>query len=367
MPVTSGDRVLIHLFHRGEPEGWSGGVSDQDMIASSCGIGRTHVPRTLKPLINGGMITEDLGRAPGRPRRVKVYSLTENGTLAAREAIDRCEKEELDWIDDEGLTHHGSVRDVHIEINHLLVSLSMGSIPLPQFLSILKETVPWNDIMWTSASIGHCGSGPLLPNGWKPYVHKDPIKGQTFDNEELVLIDGLLEKDGMAILKGPSGSGKMEMIDLWSRSRGRRGLVLEKGDSGGNCLEGGPWDLLVLLGGGDPDVDRLLHDDNEVKDIRDQDWPSELNGIDLIMTTSADIALKGPVIEIKGMAWDLFRERATSAGLDELLSQELFRSTKGSPVALRSIIGSSDEYIQDLNDMDTEEAVLKVLLSLKKK
>jgi hypothetical protein len=367
LPVPSSDRVLIHLLKRRDPRGWTGGVSDQDLISSECGIGRTHVPRVIKPLLDDGTVIEDIGRSPGRQRRVKVYSLSETGLEVAEEVHRSTISMEMRWTDEEGLPMEGSIDACYSSINNKLGALSMKVIPLSLFLSLPIEDLKWNDIIWTSTSIKKEGvEGPCTPKGWRSFHLKDRIEGKTFSTDILKKIDEIMDREKMVILKGVGGSGKKDLIELWTRSRSKKALWLEKGEGEeGVCIEGGPFDVLVMLGGGDPGVEHLLLDSNQVKDPRKDDWPAELKEMDLIMTTDVKLDMGGPVVEVQGLEKDFFMDICLKKGISETLTEKIFNATKGSSRGLRNIVGSSKEEIIRLNMMDEDEAVLSILIWIK--
>jgi hypothetical protein len=367
MPVTSGDRILIHILSRGEPDGWSGGVTDQDMISDHTGIGRTHVPRSLRPLIESGFVKEELGRVPGRPRRVKVYSLTIDGFNAAREAMSRCRLEMVEWTDDEGRMREGSVSDSLREVNDRLRSLSMRTIPLALFLSLdIEKTIKWNDLLWIAASLGKESEGPSVPKGWKPTDHDDVPVGIEFDRNLMDGIDTLLEKDGILVIKGERGSGKKDLIRIWSLSRSKKILWLEKGDNEGACLDEGPWDIMVLIGGGDPQVEDLLQEGGSWKDPRNEEWPEELSKMDIILTTEADVEMKGPMLKIEGVTRNSFIRSATDLGMSKDLAEEAYMASCGSPDVLRYVSSISENQVRELNDSDLESAIISILMRSKR-
>lgn len=366
VPVASGDRVLIHLLSRGDPDGWSGGVSDQDLISSMCGIGRTHIPRVLKPLMEQDLIVEDTGRVPDKPRRVKVYSLTQDGAAQARDALARANEVKVYWTDETGRRRSARAVECLDQINSHLRELSMAVLPASLFLSLPIEDLSWNDIMWTSASIRDIhGEGPCIPEGWRPFTFRGGFKGMSFERELLEELDRKIS-GGMVAITGGEDAGKEELIELWSRSRSRKALWLEKGDDDGVCPEGGPWDLIVLVGGADPDISELLIEGAEVKDLRDSHWPREFRSIDLIMTTSADVDLSGPVVKAHGLSGEYFVSRCLERGLPEPLAREISMSTGSSPKALKYLLRCDPRELEQIRDMDSEEAVLKILLELKK-
>lgn len=367
MPVPSSDRVLIHLLQRGEPKGWTGGVSDQDLIAVKCGIGRTHIPRVVRPLIDDEKVIEELGRSPGRQRRVKVYSLSFRGRDLANSVLKEVLSMEMKWKDDNGQFHEGTVEECHREINSRLFELSLEKVPLSLFISLSLEDLKWNDIIWMSTSIlKEMEKGPETPAGWRRYRPRERIEGMPFSREQLEEMDRFVKELGIVLIKGIPGSGKKDMIGLWLRSRKRNGLWLEKGEGEeGVPLEGGPWDTLILLDGGDPGVESLLMDEVKVKDPRGDDWGDELRSLDLIMTTDANIDPDGPMVEASGISSSLFLDICMKKGLGQDLSQRIYDASKGSSRAIRYIAGLSEEEIDDMGKMDADDAVMRVLLAIK--
>ena len=90
MILTSAERVLVHLHAL-----WNlreaGRESTQAGIADGAQIVRSHVPRTLKPLIEEGLVESRDARIRGHTRRTKVYALTPSGVARARELLDGIE------------------------------------------------------------------------------------------------------------------------------------------------------------------------------------------------------------------------------------------------------------------------------------
>ena len=102
--VTVKDRVLLHLLdywgqiHRAE---WPVALT-QDGIAGVVGISRSHVAVTLPDLIEEGMVEPSTQRVEGRPRRVKVYTLTYKGGTYAVSTVQRLLRTEVTALDDTG-------------------------------------------------------------------------------------------------------------------------------------------------------------------------------------------------------------------------------------------------------------------------
>jgi hypothetical protein len=102
--VTVRDKILLHLLdywgqiQRSE---WPAALT-QDGIAGVVGISRSHVAVTLPDLIEEDMIESSLQRVEGRPRRVKVYSLTYKGGSYAGGVVQRLLVANVTALDDSG-------------------------------------------------------------------------------------------------------------------------------------------------------------------------------------------------------------------------------------------------------------------------
>ncbi len=87
MILTAAERTLVHLhgsWNAREP----GRESTQAGIADGAQIVRSHVPRTLRSLIEEGLVERKDARIPGHTRRTTVYALTPAGMARARVILD---------------------------------------------------------------------------------------------------------------------------------------------------------------------------------------------------------------------------------------------------------------------------------------
>ncbi len=85
--LTSAERVLLHLhgqWNAKEP----GRAMTQAGIAEGAHVLRSHVPRTLKVLLEEGLVESRDARLLGQTRRTTVYALTPSGVARAREILD---------------------------------------------------------------------------------------------------------------------------------------------------------------------------------------------------------------------------------------------------------------------------------------
>lgn len=86
MELTAAERVLVHLhgfWNVAEP----GREATQAGIADAARLLRSHVPRTLRTLQDGGLVDVRETRLRGQRRKIRVYGLTEAGVRQARQIL----------------------------------------------------------------------------------------------------------------------------------------------------------------------------------------------------------------------------------------------------------------------------------------
>lgn len=90
MILTAAERVLVHL--QGQ---WNANQPNREMTQAGISEGahllRSHVPRTLKVLLEEGLIESREARILGHARRTTVYALTPAGLRRAREILESVE------------------------------------------------------------------------------------------------------------------------------------------------------------------------------------------------------------------------------------------------------------------------------------
>ncbi|HHD15871.1 MAG: hypothetical protein DRN37_08765 [Thermoplasmata archaeon] len=89
--LTVGERILLLLMNytRFRDEMQVPVDVTQDGIANNLGIIRSAVPRAVGSLIDRGLVEEELAHVKGLARRRKVYHLTDEGIMRARELFER--------------------------------------------------------------------------------------------------------------------------------------------------------------------------------------------------------------------------------------------------------------------------------------
>ena len=83
---TVQERVLLHILahnHRSSDVVLPEAVTQQG-IATAVNVGRKHVPRTVRQMMEKGLLEERTAHVKGKSQRMKTYSLTEEGERAAR-------------------------------------------------------------------------------------------------------------------------------------------------------------------------------------------------------------------------------------------------------------------------------------------
>lgn len=349
----------------------SGGHAGQDEISKFCGVGRTHVPRVLKPLLADSLMEEDLGRIRGISRRVKVYSLTPAGIETAGKIRESLLIRDQRWKDDDGRVKEGPLSEVLSIINSRLAGSGMRSIPLSLLLTLDDDPIAWNDVLWLSNSIGmEEGSSICLPGGWFPVKAPESIEGPTGMEDIMGELDRIIEKRGISLVIGPEGMGKRTAVSTWAERRGKKALWLSHGsDEGEICLDEGGFDLLVIL---DPDMidigPSVLDGGNPaLTDPRVGKWPEVFTNMPLIGIQDGDLDMDvHGVVKASGVSREHFVSVLKDMGFPEALSIEIHSAVKGSPGSLDHIGSLSKEERDKIISSDRETAVMMVLLGSSK-
>lgn len=90
-PLSIPEKVLVHLSRvrfNADDETLPDEIS-QSGIAEGIGISRTHVPRAVKELIKGELVTEGKRYTRSGERRMKVYLITPKGLTRSQEIVGR--------------------------------------------------------------------------------------------------------------------------------------------------------------------------------------------------------------------------------------------------------------------------------------
>ncbi|MGA1819946.1 MAG: hypothetical protein ACMUHU_02940 [Thermoplasmatota archaeon] len=369
MSFTSGDRVLLHLLMKSNRKDWTGGVADQDDIAAYCGIGRTHVPRALKPLISDGLVEETQGRAPGRARRVKVYSLTPAGVASAVALRDRANELLIVWTDDTDASQTEPCVDALRRINDRLGAASLSQIPISLFLTVGKSRITWNEILFLSSTVKSEEAGDLeLPKGWKPLTPPEVPETAIEREGEMARLSELVRENEISAIVGARGSGKRTLVAMLAERSGTRALWLaSEGDSEYN-LDPGSYDILVLVGAPVLDVASTLIGGGRtrLRDPRDEDWPEPLMSLPVLGIMDGELDVEGDaVMALGGLSEADFLQRALETGISEDLAREYFRASRGLPGALVYLEELGSGVLRGLETLDLEAALMSLMLGLR--
>lgn len=337
--------------------GSSGGdFRSQEAIALKCGIGRTHVPRALKPLIGEDLVEEDLGRIPGKKRRLKVYSLTGRGDEKAREIMERINEEEVVWTDDSGREMRSDPEGALSSVNRILIEAGRERIPISLFLSMAEERITWNDILWISGSLSSAHRKEKVEiSGWKT-VRPPRLPGHLVGREkEMETLRRKIGDDGRAVVFGERGIGKRTLIAAYLERSGKRGLWLEREETE-ITVRPSDYDSVVLVETSGPDPEEMIM--GPVSSSPSVDIPPELEDKEAVSVRDWPDP-SGDGLMLEGIERGPFVDELTRLGLDEDLAEEIFTATKGSPASI-AYLRSVDPSL--IRDMDREKAIFSILL-----
>ena len=93
--LTSAERVLVHLHGQWNAKEPSRAMT-QAGIAEGAHVLRSHVPRSLKVLLEEGLVERHEARLLGHARRTTVYALTPSGVARAREILETIDRRDVE-------------------------------------------------------------------------------------------------------------------------------------------------------------------------------------------------------------------------------------------------------------------------------
>ncbi|MBN1539516.1 MAG: winged helix DNA-binding protein [Candidatus Thermoplasmatota archaeon] len=366
---TSSDRVMLHLLMKGDRMDRTGGKADQDDIAANCGIGRTHVPRALKPLLADGLVEESRGRAPGRARRVKLYSLTTRGITAALALRERANEFVIEWIDDHGRSEKGSCVDALRRINDRLGASSRKRIPISLFLALGRKGIGWEEILGLSSSVHRKTPDTLwIPEGWKQIIPPDLPPHLIERPSELAELLELMERNEVCVIAGDEGAGKTTLVQMLCGRSGLRALWLMRGGDREYLIDPGEFDIMVMVGAPMIDITSTLIGGGraELRDPRDDEWPEDLRSIPLLGILEGRLVVTGnDVMSLGGLGREVFVGKAVEMGMPGELALEYYSATRGLPAALSYLAELEPSVLSGLGTLDTEAALMSLMLGLR--
>jgi tetratricopeptide (TPR) repeat protein/DNA-binding MarR family transcriptional regulator len=118
LKLTIEERILLHIrdYTKYEHNMQAPFALTQDGIAKAVSVVRSAIPRSMKKLVDKGIVNEQIGHVEGVIRRRKIYYLTTAGLMRAQEII-----EKLEGLKCQARNTEGEVRELKIsEINKFL-------------------------------------------------------------------------------------------------------------------------------------------------------------------------------------------------------------------------------------------------------
>ncbi|MCK5773430.1 MAG: ATP-binding protein [Thermoplasmata archaeon] len=361
MDHTSKERVLVHLYLRRFEEGWDGGVSHQEMISRECGVGRTHVPRVIKPLLAEDLIKEALGRAPGHLRRIKVYSLTREGELKASRIVEDLESRRVVW---EGPAEEKLDEPLTDALRHINDALGGSrSIKMPDLMRLTGGQVSWADVLDIADSRVEEG-GLEIPPGWE--VLEGPARPGTFigREEEVREVHSLIAGSAHTILSGEKGMGKRTLIAHIAQVKGLKVMWLRRDpNANGLSIKVRAPDLIAILeDAGQSILSRLMDEDTEIADPRDDTWPEKMRSALLVRIVDAEVENGSYVL--KGLGRDDFMGRCVGLGMGRELSEGYHRASKGSPGSIAYLLSLDRSELEGI--VSGEDPIFHLILGMRR-
>ncbi len=364
MDHTSRERVLVHLYLRRYEGGWDGGVSHQEMISRECGVGRTHVPRVIKPLLAEGLIKEVIGRAPGHLRRIKVYSLTREGELKASRIMEDMRSRRVTWEGPTGEKHDEPLTDTLMHVNDALGG-SGRSIRMPELMRLANGPVSWADLKDIADSRVEEG-GLEIPPGWE-VIEGPAVPGIFLGREEEIReMYSLITGRTHSILSGERGMGKRTLIAHIAQIKGLKVMWLGRNpDADTASIKVPAPDLIALVEDAGPDLlSRLMDEgDKPFEDPRDDTWPEKMRSAFLVRIIDAEA--EGASYVLKGLGSDDFVGKCIELGMGRELSEGLHRASKGSPGSIAYLLSLDRSELEDI--MKGEDPIFHLILGMRRK
>jgi hypothetical protein len=319
-------------------------------------------------LITDGLVIESQGRAPGRTRRVKVYKLTEKGIMASMNLRDKANETVIEWMEENGEFHSEHCVDALRRINDKLGSRGMNPIPISLFLTIGKQRIVWNDLLFLSSTVRSDRMETIaLPEGWAP-ISPPPLPVHLLDRkDQLIKLNDLISRSEVSALAGEPGIGKRTLISAWARKYGKKVLWMKREENAEFNIDPTRYDLIVIMGYSLVDVTSTLVDGGiGLRDPRDESWPEIMKGIPVIGIMDGTIDVRGDrLLQLGGLEEVSFIEKAAEAGLPEELTLPYFHASKGSPMALAYLEDMEVAILKNLGSLDEEAAVMSLMLGLR--
>jgi len=364
MPFSSGERILLFL-HLTRPRDDLYGGFDQAKIARECGIGRTHVPRSLKPLLDQGLVLEDRGRTPGSARKVKTYSLSVTGQQVAKSIMDGLAASKLSLVGPDGIKYTMDPNSIRSLVNDHLETRSLGAIGLPLLLSLESEVMTWDRIE-AIAREGDSSGAVDIPAGWTTI---DPIvmPEKIIARPEVPVLRKMISENDAVRVTGKPGSGRRTIVARALEEQGLKALWIRRSPGSASVKLGIRSDIIVIVEESGPSPSIILMGSGDIpSDPRDQDWDEDLRSLPLVIIGKEGSDDDLPIIRIGPLAEDLFRTALEELGVGHEMASRLYGVTSGSPGLIGFLYRMKRSERDLLLSGTPDEVLLKVLIDLER-
>jgi tetratricopeptide (TPR) repeat protein len=193
--LTAEEKILIHLFDYSKFRNqWEVPFNvTQEGIASAVGIARCNVSREIKKLREKEFIEERVAHIKGVVRKRKVYFLSMEGMVPAKQIKAHLESSVLKFRDSDGTLHEIKLTDINkfLEVR-------------PTMLEILKHISSDNTVDYRALQVE-------LTHEFLDFTEKAPVLKYFFGRtQESNTINDLLESDKkqIIVIQGIAGVGK---------------------------------------------------------------------------------------------------------------------------------------------------------------
>lgn len=366
MALSSGDRIILFLGQPDRGRHVDQGF-DQKEISQGCCIGRTHVPRSIKPLVEAGLVTEEKKRVPGKGRLVKRYHLTVEGSSALETIREGLRSVRKSLICPDGLKNTMDPYSVLSLANTYLSGMSMGSILLTQLMSLDDDPVTWESVIELSRSSSISGSMASLPSGWRTIPPPpSPDRWMLSKPDEIRLRD-MISSEGIAVVQGPFGSGKRTLTSKVLEGMGMRAIWIARSDGDTPVPLKEIFDAIVIIDDAGPGTYSLISTSCQdmAYDPRGEEWDDELRGLPLVIVYSAGGPLNAPAMKVSPMSLEEFESALSPLCMEPDLVMALHEASGGIPLAVRALSELDPEALSRVLSGTRDEAVFRILLMLK--
>jgi DNA-binding MarR family transcriptional regulator len=371
--LTVNDRILLHLFdYRNAKSDFPSDITQAGM-AKSVGIRRSHIPRSVKTLIEQGAVEERRERVHEAGRRLKMYFLTEDGLRRAssiRRQVGRRTIAVRSSSGESKLSVSEASRLYDMSITTILANTDTGDVmdmrevpPVaepegPEFVNRREEILHMRE--WLAGDIpvlalyGHLGYG------------KSSLVRTFLDSTEgwRVFWKDLSEDDGTLDMLKP-------LVHFASKKRGKSAKrLLEEGNIDGT---------LTALGEELRDSSSLLVFDNY--NIVSEDLVDAFNALTLLLSGTRktkmivvaqeatpaycrfydrNMIVSGMVdeVHIKGLSQEDSKLVLGNPSIDEEAMRRIYLLTKGNPLFLTLIREGDAEELKRKSRFTTPEIQL---------